>query len=108
VSERFEVGQRVTWLKMHRPSPAIARIASQPEHPIAFCAWLIWMLYGASGPPVLAAVAIRINLAESRVAAGGTNRKGARRPPEVVETTGYLEWGSQTNGSSGSSGGLCD
>ena len=47
---------------------------------------------------LLAAVAIRINLAED---AGGP------KAPEVVETTGYLEWGGQTNGSSGSSGGLC-
>ena len=52
----------------------------------------------AQGPEVLAAVAIRINLAED---AGGP------KAPEVVETTGYLEWGGQTNGSSGSSGGLC-
>ena len=51
-----------------------------------------------SSVKVLAAVAIRINLAED---AGGP------KAPEVVETTGYLEWGGQTNGSSGSSGGLC-
>ena len=70
----------------------------------AMCASEYWRITAPNskatrGIPLLAAVAIRINLAED---AGGP------KAPEVVETTGYLEWGGQTNGSSGSSGGLCD
>src|SRR5262249_55096998 len=65
---------------------------------IFFLAIAIIMAAYTGLKPLLAAVAIRINLAED---AGGP------KAPEVVETTGYLEWGGQTNGSSGSSGGLC-